>query len=394
MKNLRKQFTYRNGRIVTAGDIWLNKEALDTLDWWEKAITQANEGDGHKTAWDQFWTKAPTYIASWSDASGLGGFGLIMDGQVMQGHFHREKFMAHESSCAWEILPILAAARLWGPTKLRGKVWLAITDSANNARALNKGVAKGQSYIELMKALQELCVKYRVLTYWGYGHLVQIHNYWTTYLRMSFRELRFNQQGAFTPELQARITALTRQAQDAALEPGMRAVYKARIQAYINFCDGMQKEPSPATDVTLCMYSLWWVSVKKNKESSLPSIFSAIKYYQSCLGLPWLDETALFNVAQTRRGLQKAFPQHRMPKYAITLALIRDMWDIRIDVDNLVQLQILTMCLVGHNGLMRMNEILKLKVADVEFRRLGRISPDGPMKWDASVLIRTQFQDE
>jgi hypothetical protein len=162
MKNLRKQFTYRNGRIVTSGDIWLNKEALETLEWWENAIIHAKEGDGHKTSWDQFWTKAPSYIASWSDASGLGGFGLIMEGEVMQGHFHREKFVAHESSCAWELLPLLAAARLWGPTKLRGKVWLAITDSANNARALNKGVAKGQSYIELMKALQELCAKYSI----------------------------------------------------------------------------------------------------------------------------------------------------------------------------------------------------------------------------------------
>jgi hypothetical protein len=128
---------YRKGRVCTSGSaIPLSAAAAGELLWWTRHLDTMITSP-RSVPWDQYWTTSlPSLTPFWSDASGAGGFGLVSERHALQGSVTLSD--AERSSGSFELVPLLCALRLWGPS-LRNRVLLWITDNVNNTRILNRG---------------------------------------------------------------------------------------------------------------------------------------------------------------------------------------------------------------------------------------------------------------
>jgi hypothetical protein len=128
---------FRKGRVRSSGPaIPISATALGELQWWIRHLDQMYAAP-RSVPWDQYWTTSfPSLTPFWSDASGAGGFGLISEHHVLQGTIALHD--AERSSGSFELVPLLCALRLWGPS-LRGRVILWITDNVNDTRIINRG---------------------------------------------------------------------------------------------------------------------------------------------------------------------------------------------------------------------------------------------------------------
>jgi integrase len=125
--------------------------------------------------------------------------------------------------------------------------------------------------------------------------------------------------------------------------------------------------PFPASRESLASYSAFYVTIQSHKEESLTSIFSSLRYYHKDHNLPWVTDSDAFFVSAVRKGLQKTQANPgRTPKYALTACRI-DTIQSRLDLKQFAHLELITLLRLGHDGLLRTGELLRLRWGDVSF---------------------------
>ena len=98
---------------------------------------QRGVDSGHWAPWGK---EPPAHARTISDASYTGGFGIVFDGQVIQGRWTAER--AYTPNIAvQELLPMLFALETIAP-QAAGKILILSTDNAGNAFSLNKGTCR------------------------------------------------------------------------------------------------------------------------------------------------------------------------------------------------------------------------------------------------------------
>jgi hypothetical protein len=146
-------FPYRHGEVVLNALLTLSEGLLRELEWWASHLATARQESTAFPLWVRSWALYPRLICTWSDASGGGGFGIICNGHVLQGHVNPDLVPA--SSGYLELVPLLCILRIWG-NDLRDSIILATTDNLNNTRSLNKGSCKSMTTHALLHAILTL----------------------------------------------------------------------------------------------------------------------------------------------------------------------------------------------------------------------------------------------
>lgn len=157
----------------------------------------------------------------------------------------------------------------------------------------------------------------------------------------------------------------------AALSSSTRRTYRASVLQYRRFCAQIQRQAFPVSRTTLQLYATHWVSTGR-KHTSFPSVRSALKDYSSRHNHPWLfDSTRVSTWWKTfTRGLQRAYPHQPKQKNPLTADLIKQIIHNtnRREGENL---QLITMTVLAHDGLLRAAELCKLRVSDVTRTQAG-----------------------
>lgn len=176
---------------------------------------------------------------------------------------------------------------------------------------------------------------------------------------------RFHQP---TYESAAARQALHRQANRiyrAALSSSTRRTYRASVIQYRRFCAQIHRPAFPVSRTTLQLYATHWVSTGR-KHTSFPSVRSALKDYSMRHDHRWLFDSVRVNTwwKTFMRGLQRAYPHQPKQKAPLTADLIKQIIrnTRRQDGDNL---QLITMTILAHDGLLRAAELCKLRVSDI-----------------------------
>jgi hypothetical protein len=149
---------HRNTRRYK-GKVTLSIEAIKDLEWWIKAGQAATTTDG-PSPWVPFWSMDRMVTCRvFSDASGEGGFGCIIDDVVYHGTW--APWTQQYSSGFQELLPILFALQLVGP-RWENHVVVFTTDNLGNMFALNKGSSRSQDSFQLIFRIFELAAEYNI----------------------------------------------------------------------------------------------------------------------------------------------------------------------------------------------------------------------------------------
>lgn len=117
----------------------LNAEFRSDLAWW---LTFASRWNG--ISFLQLSGSAEPSVVFYTDASGSWGCGAIWGSQWLQGQWPSE--WAETSIMVKELVPIVCAAAMWGPTWV-GQHVLCFCDNMSVVAALNKGSSKEPSGI-------------------------------------------------------------------------------------------------------------------------------------------------------------------------------------------------------------------------------------------------------
>jgi integrase len=179
----------------------------------------------------------------------------------------------------------------------------------------------------------------------------------------------------FPKALRERLIATTAQRFKDGLASSSRTTYDVRTQAYITFCTQMGWEPAfPLNTTHLATYYEYYVNIRGLSVTSLPGILSCLNHAQQTLGYPKITPANEFYLTQVIKGIKRTNPtQGRRPKFPITLSVIQQL-ATRLSRPHEGPphptgwtLQILCMCLTGHDGLLRTGELLRLHWEDVTF---------------------------
>ena len=118
---------------------------------------QQGVDSGH---WAPWWKEPPVHARTISDASGTGGFGIVFDGQVIQGRWTAER--ANTPNIAvQELLPMLLALET-DALQAAGKILILTTDNAGNAFSLNKGTCRSPEAFDVLFCMFDLAAKHRI----------------------------------------------------------------------------------------------------------------------------------------------------------------------------------------------------------------------------------------
>jgi hypothetical protein len=203
----------------------------------------------------------------------------------------------------------------------------------------------------------------------------------------------------FPSEMRQRLLTSTQLRFHAGLAGSSRLTYDTRTQAYVHFCRQMGWEAFPLNTSHVATYFEYYVSYRHRSPTSLPGIFCCLNHTQQSLGHPKILARDDFYLTQVTRGIRRANPdQARRPKYPLTCAVIRRLAD-RVErpsgqhasatrddaTTDRLALQLITMCLTGHDGLLRTGELLRLRWADLTF--LGGTSEEQRLQDDGTPVL-------
>jgi integrase len=120
------------------------------------------------------------------------------------------------------------------------------------------------------------------------------------------------------------------------------------------------------TRVTAAAFVHYYVTVLRNRENNLPTIFSGIKFYHRLLGFTWPEAEELFLSVCVRKGLQNANPTPRNGKFPLTIARIQAVRG-SFNLESFADLRFWCLLLLGHGACLRIGELMNLKFQDVIF---------------------------
>ena len=174
--------------------------------------------------------------------------------------------------------------------------------------------------------------------------------------------------------------------------PGTRRKYDSNVDSYVRFCEAAGLSHIPVTLQSLALYETWYVLEKPNAQrpgephsvNSLPGIESALRAAAREEGWAVTDATRnTFNgvpgfaltpsdmklIALLHKSLAKLAPPRDGQKLPMRLALLMLMWELRARTPSWAQRRDFLWQALGHQGLLRISEVLKLRAGDVELLR-------------------------
>ena len=134
---------------------------------------------------------------------------------------------------------------------------------------------------------------------------------------------------------------------------------------YTEFTDERYLPAFPVTAIPLAMFMVNYCHVQGHTSRSLSGIQSCLKTYSTQNGHAWLTPEHERIIREVRKGL--ANHDHSVPlrKLPITSAIINKLRTRTMDLRRPDDHQLLVMCLVAHNGLLRGTELCLINRQDV-----------------------------
>ncbi len=154
------------------------------------------------------------------------------------------------------------------------------------------------------------------------------------------------------------------------LEPKTLQYYSSTCQQYEAFCLCLRsrREAWPATAQMVRLFLIFKFFKNKMSAKSLPAYLTHVKWSQEKRGHEWFIGSALKQIRVTVGALRKvAAPEHKVirRKTPLTIVRIRLMLASLLPSENASHLELVTLCWLCHNGLLRGGEAVRLLLRDI-----------------------------
>ena len=153
--------------------------------------------------------------------------------------------------------------------------------------------------------------------------------------------------------------------------------YKSAYRAYVRVCLERGEEPEPVTVHKVVTLITEYVAVSGCQSASLSSLLTRLAGYRRGHGMNWLSADEMIHVTAQRNLLKRMFPYCVTPAEAITYEELDTVVRFLRLRPGLFNMQLIAMMLLGHDGLLRGSEILRLLVSDLVFVDPGPTSGRG-----------------
>ena len=156
-----------------------------------------------------------------------------------------------------------------------------------------------------------------------------------------------------------------------AIEDSTRANLTSVVRRYVFFCKCLGLRPFPVSFTALGLYLVQYCHRHGHTTRSVPGILSHLKRANRCRGGIWLsdgDKARLDDVIAGLKKYDRSPSARKLPMTHDVLAAIQEMGDMT----SLHHYQHMTMARVAHDALLRGAELMKLRVADVEWSADGK----------------------
>lgn len=156
-----------------------------------------------------------------------------------------------------------------------------------------------------------------------------------------------------------------RQAFASSLAKGSRKNVDRTGRLYSQFCTNAGLQAWPLSVQSVSFFMVDYVH-RGNSPESLMDGLSRLKRFTLEQGFAWLSERQLFYIHNIRTGLRRLFKEPVVRAAPCTMAILQRLAGAAHPADPM-DIMVVTMCFVAHNGLMRGGELLGLQVADLRW---------------------------
>jgi len=156
-----------------------------------------------------------------------------------------------------------------------------------------------------------------------------------------------------------------------ALEESTRANLTSVVRCYVAFCKSLGLRPFSVTFHTLGLYLIHYCHRHGHTTRSIPGILSHLRRANRCRGGAWLsdgDQARLDDVTAGLKKFDRSSPARKLPMTHDVLAATQAV----ADMSSVLHYQHVTMARVAHDALLRGAELIKLRVADLEWASDGK----------------------
>lgn len=164
----------------------------------------------------------------------------------------------------------------------------------------------------------------------------------------------------------SRITKVSRLLLQHSLSERTRNEYQGKVVSYITFCRTYHFAPWPATEETLSAF-ITYLFMSNQAPSTIRSTFSAIKKEQQVnRRLPWISEDAELRLRLTMKGASRSSSKPTRRASPITNRMLHSLLRT-LDPSSDRHVISAAMWTTAHDGLLRISELLDLRLQDVHF---------------------------
>ena len=156
-----------------------------------------------------------------------------------------------------------------------------------------------------------------------------------------------------------------------ALEESSQANMASVVRCYIQCCESLGLRPFPVSFRTLGLYFVQYCHRFGHTTRSVPGIISHLKRANRSRGGAWLSEGDKARLDDVIAGLKKYDRTATARKLPMTHDVL-DAVQAVADMTVLQQYQHITMARVAHDALLRGVELIKLRVADLQWAQDGK----------------------
>jgi len=151
-----------------------------------------------------------------------------------------------------------------------------------------------------------------------------------------------------------------------ALEPSSRSSYNSAVRCYAKQCAARGIEAWPVTHYNLGNYIIWYCTHRGNSSYSIPTIKCHLKRFSLIHELPWLHGLDSFLNKDLERALAKKDTHTPRRKLPITFEILQKLLPVTRN-GSLQDLQVMAMCTLAHDGLLRGGELCTLRLHDLRW---------------------------
>lgn len=166
-------------------------------------------------------------------------------------------------------------------------------------------------------------------------------------------------------ELEARMAELLH-LEHAALEPSSRAALDSHVRSYQAFCRSARLPPFPASFKSVGLFLIQYCRWNGHTARSIPSTLSHLKRANRHYSSSWLTEEENWRLKDLITTLHKKDANPSRQKLPITHQVMNAMQSVA-DLTSHQDFQLMTMCRVARDALLRGVELTKLLIGEVSW---------------------------